>query len=64
MLKLLLYEAGTEMWPICNLILQLPIYALLPNARSCTNLERQRNNQRSEYETSTLAGVESSHLCC
>ena len=26
MLKLLLYEAGTEIWPICNLIWQLPIY--------------------------------------
>ena len=26
MLKLLLYEAGTKMWPICNLIWQLPIY--------------------------------------
>ena len=29
MLKLLLYEAGTEIWPICNLIWQLPIYVFV-----------------------------------
>ena len=32
------------------------------NARSCTDLESQRNKQRSENETRTLAGVYSAHL--
>ena len=34
------------------------------NARSCTDLERQMNKQRSENETSTLVGVDSSHIWC
>ena len=34
------------------------------NARSCTDRENQRNKQRSENETSTLAGVDSYHLWC
>ena len=29
MLKLLLYEAGTKIWPICNLIWQLPIICIM-----------------------------------
>ena len=34
------------------------------NAQSFTDLERQRNKQRSENETSTLTGVDSPHLWC
>ena len=34
------------------------------NARSCTDRKTQRNKQISENETSTLAGVDSSHLWC